>query len=217
MEKRETSTAVKATSLRAQKRRKFTGRWLSFKKSEDGAAAVEFALISIPFFLILFSILEQGMFFFANRLIDAGVYQIAREVKTKQINVGNTSEGQFRTALCAKTIMRLFKCDDLAIDVQEIASFANPADPPVNPDGTLDTTGFGFSPGGASTINIIRVYYNWPTVLDWGSLTNFKETKAGGGEKTRNNYLEAFSKQADDSAPARSRRIVGSAAFLIEP
>ena len=40
--------------------RSWSRRWLRFRKSEDGAAAVEFALVSIPFFLILFSILEQG-------------------------------------------------------------------------------------------------------------------------------------------------------------
>jgi len=174
---------------------------LRFTKSESGAAAVEFALVSIPFFLILFSILEQGFYFLGNRLIDAGVNEIAREVRTRQITAGNTSESEVKSALCRKTLMAIFECDKLSVDVRTIASFARPADPPVREDGELDTAGFGFAPGGRSTINVIRVYYDWPTILDWGNVA-----KAGWGAITgegmgRNGY----------------RRIVGSSAFLNEP
>ena len=80
-----------------------------------------------------------------NWLIDAGVNQISREVKTRQITAGNTSESEFKTALCAKTLMAIFDCNKLSIDVRTIASFAAPAAPPVNPDGSLDTSGFGFA------------------------------------------------------------------------
>lgn len=184
-----------------QRRRAFRRRWLSFRKSQDGAAAVEFALVSIPFFLILFSILEQGFYFLGNRLIDAGVNQIAREVKTRQITADNTSEAEFKNALCAKTLMAIFDCGKLSVDVRTIASFAAPAAPPVNPDGSLDTTGFGFAPGGRSTINVIRAYYDWPTVLDWGNIASAGWGGITGEGMGTNGY----------------RRIVGSAAFLNEP
>lgn len=190
-------------------RRRTMGRWFSFKKSEDGAAAVEFALVSIPFFLLFFSILEQGFFFFANRLIDAGVYDVARDIKTRQVNSGNTTEAQFRTMLCNKTLMKLFKCDGLSIDVREIASFVKPSDPPVNPDGSLDTSGFGFAPGGRSTINVIRVYYDWPTILDWSKLAS----KAYSNDK-HDGFANQFRNVGGTNG---TRRIVGTAAFLNEP
>ena len=176
-------------------------RWLSFRKSEDGTAAVEFALVSIPFFLILFSILEQGFYFLGNRLIDAGVNQISREIKTRQITASNTSESEFKTALCAKTLMAIFDCSKLSVDVRTIASFEAPAAPPVLDNNQLDTTGFGFAPGGRSTINVIRAYYDWPTVLDWGSIAS-----AGWGGIT-----------GEGMGTHGFRRIVGSAAFLNEP
>ena len=184
-----------------QKRRAFRRRWLSFRKSQDGTAAVEFALVSIPFFLILFSILEQGFYFLGNRLIDAGVNQISREIKTRQITADNTSEAEFKNTLCAKTLMAIFDCAKLSVDVRVIASFAAPAAPPVNPDGSLDTSGFGFAPGGRSTINVVRAYYDWPTVLDWGNIA-----RAGWGGIT-----------GEGMGTNGYRRIVGSAAFLNEP
>jgi len=180
---------------------KWSRRWLSFRKSQDGTAAVEFALVSIPFFLILFSILEQGFYFLGNRLIDAGVNQISREIKTRQITSANTSEDQFKVALCAKTLMAIFDCEKISLDVRTIASFEAPAEPPVLDNGDLDTSGFGFAPGGRSTINVIRAYYDWPTILDWGNIA-----KAGWGSIT-----------GEGMGTNGYRRIVGSAAFLNEP
>ncbi len=202
------NSASKLTTNR-KLRRKTMGRWLSFKKSEDGAAAVEFALVSIPFFLLFFSIIEQGFFFFANRLIDAGVYEAARELKTRQITSGNTTEGEFRTILCNKTLMKLFECGGLSIDVRQIASFGSPSSPPLKNDGSLDTENFGFLPGGRETINVIRVYYDWPTILNWSRLgsMNYSNEKHG---QLANQFRNAGGTNG-------FRRIVGTAAFQTEP
>ena len=60
---------------------------------------------------------------------------------------------------------------------------------------------FGFAPGGRSTINVVRAYYDWPTVLDWGNIA-----RAGWGGIT-----------GEGMGTNGYRRIVGSAAFLNEP
>ena len=184
--------------------RKPLKRWFRFRKSEDGTATIEFALVSIPFFLVLFAIIEQGFFFLANRMIDAGVYQISREIKTGQIRggPGGMSEAQFRQALCQKVMMKLFTCSDLAIDVQTLASFDQPAAAPLLPNGKVDQSQLGFEPGGRSTINLIRVYYDWPTVLDW---QNFGKNANIATDQINSMGTNGF------------RRIVGSAAFMNEP
>ena len=42
-------------------------------KSEDGAAAVEFALVAFPFFMIMGCICETGIMLFTEYSIQAGV------------------------------------------------------------------------------------------------------------------------------------------------
>lgn len=188
---------------RTNKRSTGWRRWTQFKKSNDGTAAIEFALLALPFFMILLAILEQGVFFLANRLIDIGVYQAAREIKTGQIRGGETgmSEADFRSALCEKMVMRIFDCNGLAIDVTQIGSWDNPpAQPEYNPDGSVDQSTLGFAPGGKSTVNVIRVFYDWPTVLDWQRF---------GQGSAYSQKITAFKNG--------TRRIVGSAAFLNEP
>lgn len=185
--------------------RKPLKRWFRFRKSEEGTATIEFALVSIPFFLVLFAILEQGFTFLAHRLIDAGVYKISREIKTGQIRggPGGMSMSQFRDKLCANPLMLMFKCNDLVIDVQTLASFDKPAGPPLLPNGKIDQSQLGFDPGGRSTINLVRVYYDWPTVLDW-------ETFGQQFDFTGKKKIEGMGSNG-------YRRIVGSAAFLNEP
>lgn len=185
-------------------RKKKASRWFKLRKSEDGAATIEFALVSVPFFLVMFGIIEQGMYFLVHRLIDAGVYQIAREVKTGEIRGGangNYSEAQFRERLCGKPIMKIFDCGKLVIDVRQIGQWDNPGPPPLLPDGSIDPTSVGFAPGGKSTVNVIRAYYDWPTVLDW--------------EK----YGKGIAGHTDINTMGKNghRRIVGVAAFMNEP
>lgn len=184
--------------------RKKTSRWFKLRKSEDGATTIEFALVSVPFFLVMFGIIEQGMYFLVHRLIDAGVYQIAREVKTGQIRGGtngNFSEAQFKQRLCSKAVMKIFDCGKLVVDVREVGQWDNPGSPDLLPDGSIDPASVGFAPGGRSTVNVIRAYYDWPTVLDWEKWgSGFANTTPVKGMGTNGH-----------------RRVVGSAAFMNEP
>jgi hypothetical protein len=88
--------------------------------------------------------------------------------------------------------MILFDCNNpskMLIDVKEVTNFED-APPEFDAGGNLDGTGFGFAPGGKSTIAIVRVFYDWPTLLQWSNIG------AAGVDK---------------------RLLIGSSAFLIEP
>ncbi len=57
----------------------------------------------------------------------------------------------------------------LEIDVRSVATFNNlpPTIPRTGGSGSdLNTAGFDFRPGGAGTINMIRVYYRWSVMTD---------------------------------------------------
>ena len=61
-----------------------------FGKKEDGATAVEFALVSLPFFGLVFAILELAIFFFASRYLENAVFEnLARKILTQRISSTN--------------------------------------------------------------------------------------------------------------------------------
>ncbi|MEM8748757.1 MAG: TadE/TadG family type IV pilus assembly protein [Pseudomonadota bacterium] len=161
------------------RRRSFLSRWACFKKSQDGTAAIEFSFVAIPFLMIIFGTAEIAYNYTANRMLNASVDAVSRQLKTGQIQSGNTNEAQFRQILCNYKLMFMFDCGTLFIDVQEVDVFED-RPPEFDEEGNLDSSNFGFEPGGRQTINIVRVFAKWPTFLNW---TAFGVDAWSGGDR----------------------------------
>jgi Flp pilus assembly protein TadG len=171
---------------KTDKARAFTPfRFLRFRalaRSRDGAAAIEFALLAIPYFLVIFAILETFVAFAAEELVSNGVDTMSRRMRTGQItyNLGRTTDmnqAQFRQAFCDE-ISILVRCSasevatpsKLYLDVQTFSTFsAIPTTiPKLSADkyADINTTAFKYAPGGAGTINMVRAYYRWEIITD---------------------------------------------------
>jgi len=151
-------------------------RW---RKDEDGATAVEFAIISAPFFFLLFAIIEVGAVFFTGTLLENAVLESSRQIRTGQAqSMGMTLEN-FRTELC-DNISFVGDCDRLEFDVQVFDGFIGlDQTTPMTADGDLDSSGFGFDPGDAGDIVLVRVYYKWPLITpNFGmALSNMRDNQ----------------------------------------
>ncbi|ANL26129.1 Flp pilus assembly TadG-like protein [Rhizobium phaseoli] len=151
-------------------------------RSRDGAAAIEFALLAIPYFVVIFAILETFIAFAAEELVSNAVDTMSRRMRTGQItyNLGRTTDmtqTQFRQAFCDE-ISILISCsateastpNKLYLDVQTFATFsAIPTTiPKLSTDrySDLNTAAIKYSPGGAGTINMLRAYYRWEIITD---------------------------------------------------
>jgi Flp pilus assembly protein TadG len=171
---------------KTDKARAFTPfRFLRFRalaRSRDGAAAIEFALLAIPYFLVIFAILETFVAFAAEELVSNGVDTMSRRMRTGQItyNLGRTTDmnqAQFRQAFCDE-ISILVRCSasevatpsKLYLDVQTFSTFsAIPTTiPKLSTDkyADINTAALKYAPGGAGTINMVRAYYRWEIITD---------------------------------------------------
>ena len=70
-----------------------------FVRRQDGAAAVEFALVAAPFLALTFAILETAFVFFAQQTLEATTADSARLVMTGQAQTANYTAADFKT-LC---------------------------------------------------------------------------------------------------------------------
>jgi len=136
-----------------------------FMRRDDGATVVEFGIVVFPFLALLFAIIETALVFFAGQVLETAVADSARLVLTGQAQAQGLNAGTFKNQVCAR-IFGLFDCQGgLQIDVRTYASFTTPVNP-VDPNtGLLDTTGFGFQPGAACDIVVMRFVYKWPTFI----------------------------------------------------
>lgn len=153
-----------------------------FRKSDSGSTAIEFGILAIPFFMIIFATIETLLAFAGNQLLQNAVDSVSRKLRTGQItfNMGrpatDMNEIEFRAEFCNE-ISIMLSCDQLPsgenkliIDLQTVTNYASiDTDIPTVSNAAfsqLDTSGFGYNPGGSGTINVLRVYYKWEIILD---------------------------------------------------
>ncbi len=158
------------------------GQLRRFMRSKDGAAAIEFAILAIPYFLIVFAIIETFIAYIGEQVVGNAVDTLARELRTGNITdiVGHAKfkdRTAFREAFCGE-ISILIKCsateaakpDKLLLDVRSFNSFKDiPTKVPRmsnDPFAELDESSMAYSPGGPKTINMLRAYYKWDVITD---------------------------------------------------
>lgn len=151
-----------------------------FNGNKDGATAVEFALVSIPFLGLLFAIFETAFVFFATQGVEAAVNDAARYVMTGQVQYDGTitSASDFKTkVICApsgrpRILPSFIPCSDLILNVQVATDFA-----------TADTgknfTTDKYCTGGPGEIVVVRLLYPMPVFLSILSMTSMGSAGVG--------------------------------------
>lgn len=139
--------------------RRLTRRFL---RKEDGAAAVEFALVATPFLALLFAIIETALVFLAGQALQTATTNAARLILTGQAQSGGYSATTFKTAVC-NNIAPLFDCKNgVYVSVQTYSSFASTSTSAPTTNGQLNTTSLPFSMGGPNDVVVVQLYYLWP-------------------------------------------------------
>lgn len=142
-------------------------RW-GLLRDRRGATAIEFAILALPLFLLIFAVLETTVSFTAEQVMANSMDRLARQIRTGQIVPAETDQAAFRQMICEDIdIFVAAGCPDLHFDLQSYASFDDvPTSIPFSGPGEIDTSGFKYAPGGAGSINNLRIIYEWPVYTD---------------------------------------------------
>ncbi|MEM1284387.1 MAG: TadE/TadG family type IV pilus assembly protein [Pseudomonadota bacterium] len=142
-----------------------------FWRQPSGATAVEFGLIAVPFFFLMMAIIETALIFLASQLLETGVSQAGRSIRTGQVQSQGIGEAEFRDMICGEVGV-LFDCGPrLAIDVQRVETFdAAELALPVDVASGTYTGAFGFDPGTGGQTVVVRAFYLWPVLFNFFGL-----------------------------------------------
>lgn len=158
----------------------FAARWQKrldrYAADKRGIAAVEFALIAMPFFFLIFGLLEVCVIFIMSSILEHAATEAARQIRTGQLQTGGLADpaDKFRTDLCNE-LLSLLSCDAdvLMLDVQTFNTFSttgssavtyNDSSHATDPGG-VNSDSFGFAAGGQNEIVVIRVFYEWELIV----------------------------------------------------
>ncbi len=127
-------------------------------RREDGAAAVEFSLVMLPFLTLFGVIIQTALVFFAGQTLETAAADAGRLVMTGQAQTFDQTA--FKNAVCQR-IYGLFDCTNgMYVDVRTFGSFGS-----ITNGVTFDASGkpvTTFQPGSAGDIVVVRLIYQWP-------------------------------------------------------
>jgi Flp pilus assembly protein TadG len=142
--------------IRGRRARRFLG-------DVRGVAAIEFAVVALPFFFVVFAIIETCLVTGAAIMLDNAVSDVARQVMTGEVQAADLDAAAFRKMVCEE-VSALMSCDKVKIDLRTFAAADKIPTSVTMTLGSVDDSKFCYDPGAQDTISVLRAFYEWPYV-----------------------------------------------------
>ena len=105
-------------NLSRKRKWKFPG---VFKRNDDGATAIEFAILGLPFLALLFGIIEISIVFIVTTNTEHALSEVSREIRTGEFQGSGGGVTEFKEAIC-DAMSGLGDCNRLRVDVVAAAT-----------------------------------------------------------------------------------------------
>jgi Flp pilus assembly protein TadG len=154
------------------------GFFARFYRDRSGTTAIEFAMLAIPFSLLVFAILESCVSFAGQQVLANAADDVARQFRTgKERPREELTLDKLEEMVCGHIEIMVAKgCPGLKVDLRHYDSFAEMAKDgfqiydeqiALTKGGLPDPQGFSVDPGLAQSRNMLRVFYEWPVMTDF--------------------------------------------------
>ena len=137
---------------------------------------MEFAIVAIPFFMLLFGIIIIGLYFFTYSALEDGVERAARKIRTGEAQTTDVTVDGFKQLVCGQA-GSFINCDKLRVVVQSADTWGDIVPQPcVDAEGNLvASTGSATEKvskytGNASQVVLVTLCYQWDLVQSFGFL-----------------------------------------------
>ena len=131
----------------------------AYGSKQDGATAVEFGLLLLPFFMLIMGIIEISMYYANGIILEGAALASSRVVRTGQAQQSGDAQAAFEQAMCDEVGV-MMNCDEIVYEAVSLgSSFAGSmaATPEYDADGNMVSS--GFDSGGADEVILIRLSY----------------------------------------------------------
>jgi len=144
-------------------------RW---RREESGATAIEFAIVAMPFVLLLFGLVSVCLFYFADFSMENATWQAARAVRTGQLQQSSGSYSGITTNADRQKALKKSFCDKAflfpdcnskaVVIVQSNSGFGTISQPNCASNGVvIDQSLAAFNTGAASSVVLVTICYPW--------------------------------------------------------
>jgi Flp pilus assembly protein TadG len=142
---------------------------LRFGRSEQGVTAVEFALVAMPFFGLLFVTIQIALVMLSTQLLETAVAAAARQLYTGEFQKSASNSGltasalqaNFKTLVC-NNVDGFFDCSKVDVDVRTFTGFSTATVASPNVGGVYDATSYTFQTPARNDIVVVRASMQYP-------------------------------------------------------
>jgi Flp pilus assembly protein TadG len=138
----------------------------SLLKDENGATAVEFGMVAMPFLLFILGIMGIGLYYLAVISLEYSVESAARKIRTGEAEKSALTVGGFKNLICASAIG--IDCSKVTVIIRNAKTWAG-INPPAcvtngSQTGSSGNAGDAVSDysGSASEVVLVTACYRWP-------------------------------------------------------
>lgn len=140
-----------------------------FGRDENGAAVIEFAILSPIFIALVFMFFETAYNYWTDRMLQFYAADVARSLRTGYTPTKTTIDPKTGKPVTSPEDLCRDRAINLFVNCAKVAIDARPAKdvPPVRRDanGKIDASGFSMQPGQAGSVNVVRVFYEMDRVF----------------------------------------------------
>jgi Flp pilus assembly protein TadG len=141
-------------------RRELARRVFLSRRPREGAAAVEFGIVALPFLFMLFAIAEIAFVFTLDSVLENAVVETGRLVRTGQASAQGFTADTFKTRMCQRMSIFASGCEaKVQVDVRVVASFTNPNAPDPMQGGGFSTAQLTYQNGAPTNLMLARAWY----------------------------------------------------------
>jgi len=165
--------------------RKFISRSKTLKNDTEGATAIEFAILSIPFFALIFGIIELAIVLFLSTSLTNAVSEAGRQIRIGNFQACSGDKTKIFKDLVCDSVASIGNCQSrVRVDVKTGSSFRSisltpPPEPDPN-DGSIDDGDVDTTVGGVPVV--VRAVYYYKLILP-PQLTRLESTSGSGIRK----------------------------------
>ena len=135
-------------------------RLRSLGRRREGSTAVEFAMVALPFAIMMFSIIEIAFVFVLDSTLENAVIETGRRVRTGQASAAGYTVDTFKSSVCGKMSIFSTGCSArLTVDVRVIPQFNNPTLPDPMSGSSFNASGLTYNNGQPGDLMLVRAWY----------------------------------------------------------
>jgi len=132
----------------------------ALSKDRKGSAAIEFAILALPFFVVIFAIAEIAVMYFVDSGLDAALHKTVRQVRVGVAKSGAWDATKFKDVLCSELAYSFSCSSKVKVRATVVTDMASISKVSGITAGALNVTE-DFSLGDSGSYVLVQAFLPW--------------------------------------------------------